>query len=347
MGETKDTEDLIPAAKFTHDGSGRYQHELSSKEPGASHVCRRWVDVDSTQKMALLMALALVVVLLPLLIGLSCLVKSWTMGSEVFLVQIPTDGSDGDAAAQSGGTVAFLDECQAFTEERRYCGDSDQSWAVQADGSYVCTTRRLDPSTLKLSAPVATYPCKGNTPNADLSPNADGSPCVLSLSDASPMYSDLQDSLLLAGLTCWVSIVPGCVGSCWVYALLDRKSSSHCGCKCCVGLDYRSRGDRAAAATRLLAGWCLLATGCTICVTELFSLLSVSSLMEMTSVVEYSCEGAESSAMLDHVISLERRLWLQLGLRYTATIVACCFPMALEWANEGREISRGGVNVAP
>ena len=346
MGETNGAEDLIPAARFTHDCSGRYEHEVSSKEPGASHVCRRWFDVDSTQKLALLMALALVVVLLPLLIGLSCLVKSWTMGSEVILVQIPTDSSNGNAAAQSGGTVAFLDECQAFTEERRYCGDSDQSWRVQSDGSYVCTTKRVDPLTLKLPTPVVTYPCKGNTPNTDLSPNADGSPCVLSLSDASYMYNDLQYSLLFAGLICWVSIVPGCVGSCWVYDLLDRKSSSHCGCKCCVGLDYRSRGDRAAAATRLLAGWCLLVTICTICVTELFSLLSVSSLMEMTSVVEYSCAHGESSAMLDQVISLERRLWLQLGLRYTATIVACCVPISLEWATGEQDMSRG-VSVAP
>ena len=68
----------------------------------------------------------------------------------------------------------------------------------------------------------------------------------------------------------------------------------------------------------------------------------------MTSLVEFTCDGVESSAILNRVILMERVLWVQLGLRYTATIAAFCSPVALEWASGG-EVSgsvhgAGGLN---
>lgn len=347
------TEDLIPQVhpgRATHDRSDNYHRQPNSEDPQASHVCRRWCDTDSTQKTGVVVVAILLMVLIPLLAGTACLVTWRSMGSELLLVQI--NGS----VAPSVEAIMFRDECQVFTEQSNYCSAQEQRWQVQQDGSYLCTSGGVNAVTLKYYTPEATYACRGNTPNTDLSPDANGAPCVLARSDASRLYADLESRLLLAGLICWVSTIPVCVGPCWIYGLIDRKSSSHCGCGCCVGLDYRSRGDRAAATTRLLAGWCLSATICSVCVTESFSLWSISSLTAMTSAAQYSCKGSDSSTILDHVILLERMLWLQLGLRYSATIVACCVPLALEQCGglleaEQREVSSsvhgaGGQNYA-
>ena len=172
------TEDLIPPAKFTSRRSRR------SDGPEGSHVCRRWFDRASVEKRGVVMgAVSFVVVLLPLFVGFGCLVKSWTMQSEVILVQSPparplhmlqftSTGPARTAEALSPRPVAFVDECQVFTEQT-YCSGIDYSWKVQSDGSYLCEKKWGLDTTLY----VASYACTGVTPNAACALNTAGDAC--------------------------------------------------------------------------------------------------------------------------------------------------------------------------
>ena len=156
-----------------------------------------------------------------------------------------------------------------------------------------------------------------------------------------------------------------------MWRLLDRKSSRECTvvfpypggdyqadlcccrrCDSCIGVDYRSMGDRAAEATRMLAGWCLCVTVGAVCVTELFMLWSAVSLSEALKMVGYVCStgdgsgiislGAEGSIELNDsygdLLWYDRMLWMLLGAKYSMSIVACCLPLAIEWgAGRGAE----------
>jgi hypothetical protein len=363
---------------------GVYRFEISANDPSESHVCRRWCDCGSLGKMGLVAVLVLLVVVTPLQLGIICMVQSVRMGSEVYLVQLvpelvpepepelvpepepesdPSPGTDGSWEVDEPSPApppwsppgppqyTFEDPCQAFTEpdRYRYCSGTGQSWKIQSEPlAYVCITKTMDPKTRQYETDyVATWPCKGNTPNTDLSPDRDNQPCVLPLVEASPEFNDLQSALLVAGLVSCLSILPGCIGPCWVCSFMDRKSSAHCGsgligwrgCVCCPGVDYRTMGDRAAEATRKLAGCCLCITVGFICIGEIFMLWSAMALTDSISYAEYSCgeDVSDSSDSLSQALSLERELWLVLGLKYSATVAACCLPLVLEWANQERQ----------
>ncbi len=267
----------IPRSRRNHPASRSVgSRGMNLQAPEASHVFRRWWDCGSQWKMCFVLILVVLAYLVPLIIGAGCVQKSWSMGYQLVLVA----GSDyfereGDLQAQSADgsiPVLFVDECQAFTEGRRYCSGLNQRWKNQNDGTYACSTKNIVRATFSCAANIRSI--HDGRDRHDWSGPGKPPLCVLALNDASYLYTVVQSRLLVAGLLCWVSISPGCLGPCWAYNLMDRKSSSHCMlCECCEGWDYRSKGDRAAGVTRELAGWCLFASLCSLFVIELLSIL--------------------------------------------------------------------------